>query len=92
MCRWGDRLFGVDHDMGIALGVIQGFCKGDDVTWMINDTIKDAPQAVTQFFELEYQLTPTSNKCTQIPQKLDSGSGEQVLKKYRLDEGGQLCG
>ncbi|RYP65565.1 hypothetical protein DL769_006268 [Monosporascus sp. CRB-8-3] len=66
MGRWGHRLVEADHGISIALEVIQDLYKGDEVAWLINDTLKDALQA-----------------------KLDSGSGEQLLKKYRLDEGGR---
>ncbi|RYP45074.1 hypothetical protein DL768_008546 [Monosporascus sp. mg162] len=54
---------------------------------MINDTVKDAPQAVTQFYELEYQLAPTSNKCTQIPREARLELGRATSQKCRLDEG-----
>ncbi|RYP93366.1 hypothetical protein DL770_000555 [Monosporascus sp. CRB-9-2] len=61
MGRWGHRLFEVDHDIGIALEVIQDFCKGTR--------------------SLGWTTTPSK--------KLNSGLGEQLLQKYRLDEGGR---
>ncbi|KAL2881921.1 hypothetical protein SGCOL_002657 [Colletotrichum sp. CLE4] len=86
MGRWGFRLFEGDEDLDIVAAIRETLGDGLDLYYLINKTDMLAPVEIREFYQTEEHEQGIRALVVKIRERLDSGVGDKLLKKYRALE------